>query len=138
MATGVLKLLNHILSSCARLYQLLRRLLEVLEQRKVAPRRFDCNIMRSLKPPTVKTYQRQVRYFLAWLDDQERLGQGPYPNEPHEWDDALCAYLCPAAEEDRRPPCTRAQAENLLAGVEKARPRLKRELSYARALIADW
>ena len=66
----------------------------------MASHRFDCNRMRSLQPPTVRTYQRQVR------DEQERQCQGPYPIEPQEADDALCAPLC----EPDDPPSGSAQA----------------------------
>ena len=134
MEFGLLALLNRILENIARLWQTLQHLSRVVEGGRLHPHRFDANLMRSLNPATVKTNQRQVGRFLNWLDERETLGMVRYPNAAHEWDDAVCSYPCPTVDEDRRPPCTKSQAENLVAGL----PRLKKELSYTRVLVVDW
>ena len=41
-----------------------------MKRQEASPYGIDCLVMRSSKPPTVKTYQRQVRFLLDWLDRQ--------------------------------------------------------------------
>ena len=144
--------LNLIRWSYALLLQIWRLLTqlaphaETSTQRRRSIHRFEPKVLRSLQPRTIKTYQRQVDRLVSWLEDNKLT-----PEEPHEWDDALCAYLVPesdlahdlgddleCANVPRTAPCTRSQADNLLAGVEQVLPRLNHQLVYTKAMLKDW
>ena len=146
---GGLSLLNLTQWSYALRLQSSRLLMQIANrqgpavQRLRTLHRFEPKVMRSLQPRTIKTYQRQITKFVTWLEDR-----GISPSEPHEW---VCAYLVPESEqtvdigddleearEQRAAPCSRSQAENLLAGVEKVLPRLKHQLVYIKAMLKDW
>ena len=90
---------NLIQWSYALLLQIWRLLMQLANRQDPAVQRlrnlhrFEPKVMRSLQPRTIKTYQRQIMKFVAWLEDR-----GIAPSEPHEWDDALCAYLVPESD----------------------------------------
>ena len=78
---------------CATLWSIWQLLLRLLEH-QLGAHRFEPQAFASLKPRTVRTYQREVREFVQWVE-KERYSL----STAEEIDDALHRYIWDGAEQ---------------------------------------
>ena len=93
----------------------------MLGKRQCCVRRAGDYRFRKVKEITLKKYQRSLRFFVNWLDDNALC-----PHDAKEWDQMACRYSA-----DRQ--LSHGQMSTLVAALELFFPRFKRQLVETKA-----